>query len=124
MLLLPPFPLKDCLFGTINVTPNTYISKYKYSGGYGFACQKNKPFLHPSDGKYALNLIIFGCDTFDSKNHILVLGKKSIQINETTIKAEKMYPTNFISTGSNNKKVVLSLHYNDDDIYLFVNSVR
>ena len=80
-------------------------------------------FLHPSDGKYALHLIIFGCDTSDSKNHILVFGKESIQINETTVKAEKMYPTNFIST-SNNKKVVLSLHYNGDDSYLFVNSVQ
>ena len=46
-----PFPLKDFLFGTINVTPNTDISKYKYSGGCGFAFQKNKLFLHPSDGK-------------------------------------------------------------------------
>ena len=35
-----------------------------------------------------------------------------------------MYPTNFISTGSNNKKMVLSLHYNGDDSYLFVNSVQ
>ena len=39
------FPLKDCLFGTINVTPNTDINKYKYSGEYGFAFQKNKPFF-------------------------------------------------------------------------------
>ena len=115
------FPLRDCLFGTINVTPNTDINKYKYSGGYGFAFQRNKPFLHPGDGKYALNLIIFACDTSDSKNHILVSGKESIQINETTIKAEKVYPTNFISTGSNNKKAALSLHYNGDNSYLFVN---
>ena len=35
-----------------------------------------------------------------------------------------MYPTNFNSTGSNNKKVVLSLHYNGDNSYLFVNSVQ
>ena len=35
-----------------------------------------------------------------------------------------MYPTNFISTGSNNEKAVLSLHYNGDDSYLFVNSVH
>ena len=91
-----------------------------------FFFQEKKPFLHPSDGKYALNLIIFGCDTSDSKNHILVLGKdqRSIQINDTTIKVEKMYPTNFISTSNNNKRVVLSLHYNGDDSYLFVNSVQ
>ena len=89
-----------------------------------FLLKKNKPFLHLSDGKYALNLILFGCDTSDSKNHILVLGKESIQINETTIKAEKMYPTNVISTGNNNKQVVLPLHHNGDDSYLFVNSVQ
>ena len=71
-----------------------------------------------------MNLIIFGCDTSESKNHIIVLGKESMQINETTIKAEKMYPTNFISTSNNNKKVVLSLHYNGDDSYLLVNSVQ
>ena len=82
--------MKDCLFGTVNATSNTDISKYKYSGGYGFAFQRNKPFLHPSDGKYPLNLIIFGCDTSDSKNHMLVLGKDSVQINDTTIKAEKI----------------------------------
>ena len=35
-----------------------------------------------------------------------------------------MYPTNLISTGNNNKKVVLSLHYNGDDSYLFLNSVQ
>ena len=35
-----------------------------------------------------------------------------------------MYPTNFISTSNNNEKVVLSLHYNGDDSYLFVNSVQ
>ena len=86
--------------------------------------KKKKPFLHLSDERYALNLIIFGCDTSDSKNHILVLDKESIQINETTRKAEKMYATNFISTGGNNKIVVLSLHYNGDDSYLFVNSVQ
>ena len=38
------FPLKDCLFGAINVTPNTDISKYKYSGGYGFAFKKTNLF--------------------------------------------------------------------------------
>ena len=35
-----------------------------------------------------------------------------------------MYRTNFTSDGSNNKKVVLSLHYNGDDSYLFVNNVQ
>ena len=41
------FPLKDCFFGIINITPDTDISKYKYSGGYGFAFQKKQTFVTP-----------------------------------------------------------------------------
>ena len=52
-------------------------------------------------------------------NNILILGKDFIQgINGTTIYAEKMYSTNFTVT---NKKFCLSLHYNSDSSYLFVN---
>ena len=43
------FPLKDCLFGTINVTPNTDISKNKYSGGYDFGFKRSKPFFKKTD---------------------------------------------------------------------------
>ena len=50
---------------------------------------------------------------------ILVLGKDFIQgIDGTTINAEKMYSTNFTVA---NKKSCLSLHYNGDSSYLFVN---
>ena len=50
---------------------------------------------------------------------ILVLGKDFIQgIGSTTIYAEKMYSTNFTVA---NKKICLSLHYNGDNSYLFVN---
>ena len=52
-------------------------------------------------------------------NNILVLGKDFIQgINGTTIYAEKNYSTNFTAT---NKNFCLSLHYNGDSSYLFVN---
>ena len=52
-------------------------------------------------------------------NHILVLGKDFIQrINGTTIYTEKMYSNNFIVT---NKTFCLSLHYNGDSSYVFVN---
>ena len=40
-------------------------------------------------------------------------------INDTTLYAEKVYGQNFTAE---NKKFVLSLHYNGDDSYLFVNS--
>ena len=39
-------------------------------------------------------------------------------INNTTLYAEKIYSQNFTAE---NKKFVLSLHYNGDDSYLFVN---
>ena len=51
--------------------------------------------------------------------NVLVLGEDFIQgIEGITIYAEKMYSTNFIV---DNKKFCLSLHYNGDDSYLFVN---
>ena len=50
---------------------------------------------------------------------ILVLGKDFIQgIDGTIIYAGKMYSTNF---AIGNKKFCLSLHYNGDSSYLFVN---
>ena len=39
-------------------------------------------------------------------------------INDTTLYAEKVYSQNFTAA---NKKFVLSLHYNGDNSYLFVN---
>ena len=47
------------------------------------------------------------------------MGKDFLQgINDTTLYAEKVYSQNFTQL---NKKFVLSLHYNDDNSYLFVN---
>ena len=47
------------------------------------------------------------------------MGKDYIQkINDTTIHAEKMFYRNFTDPG---KKFILSLHYNGDNSYLFVN---
>ena len=47
------------------------------------------------------------------------MGKDFVQgINDTTLYAEKVYSQNFTQP---NKKLVLSLHYNDGNSYLFVN---
>ena len=52
-------------------------------------------------------------------NHIYVMGKGFVQgINDTTIYSEKNFYRNFTDPG---KKFVLSLHYNGDESYLFVN---
>ena len=73
----------------------------------------------------ARNVIIFGVDMSFSKhannkaNNINVMGKDYItKINDTTIYAEKMFYRNFTEPG---KKFILSLHYNGDNSYLFVN---
>ena len=70
-------------------------------------------------------LKIFGVNTSNSihstnkTQNIYALGKDFVQgINNTTIYAEKIYKTNFTEQ---RKTFVLSLHYNGDNSYLFVN---
>ena len=61
----------------------------------------------------------FSVHATNRANHIYLMGTGLTQgINDTTIYAEKNFYRNFTDFG---KKVVLSLHYNDDDSYLFVN---
>ena len=71
------------------------------------------------------NVLIFGADMSFSAhatnraNHIYLMGDGLTQgINDTTLYVEKNYWRNFTDPG---KIFVLSLHYNDDDSYLFVN---
>ena len=54
----------------------------------------------------------------NSNKDILVLGKGTIQGLEHTLSAEEMYSTNFTEI---DKKSGLILHYNEVNIYLFVN---
>ena len=73
----------------------------------------------------ARNVIIFGADMSFSKhannkaNNIYVMVKDYIQkINDTTIYPEKMFYRNFTDP---DHKFLLSLHYNGENSYLFVN---
>ena len=99
---------------------NADIDKYKY--GIGFNSRGS--FTHPSGG-YGRYVIIFGADLSSSTHannktrSTLVFGRDFIQgIDHTTIYAEKRYSTNFTV---DNKRFCLSLHYNGDSSYLFVN---
>ena len=71
--------------------------------------------------------MIFGVDMISStkieirKKDILILGKGPTQGLEHTQSAEKMYSINFTE---HNKKVCLSLHYNKENSYLFVNGAE
>ena len=55
----------------------------------------------------------------NKENNIFIMGDGFVQgINDTTLYAEKLYSQNFTAV---NKKFVLSLHYNGDNSYLFIN---
>ena len=71
------------------------------------------------------NVLIFGVHkssflhSNNKANNIYVMGKDFVQgINNTTLYANKIYSQNFIQPS---KKFVLSLYYNGDNSYLFVN---
>ena len=60
--------------------------------------------------------MIFGCD--NKANSVLVLRREDVEIGKTRIRAEQSLSKNLTV---DNKKFVLSLHYNKDNSYLFVN---
>ena len=57
--------------------------------------------------------------THNRKKDILILGMGPTQGLEHTLSAEKLYSTNFTE-----KIFCLSLHYNKENSYLFVNSTQ
>ena len=124
------FTIQNALFGAMQITKNTDTSKYNYKG-YGICFDEGGTFGHTiTEGCFthttnARNVLIFEVDmTFsvhatNRANHIYVMGTEFVQgINDTTIYAEKNFYRNFTDPG---KKFILSLHYNGDDSYLFVN---
>ena len=121
----------NALFGAMQITKDAtdyYKNIYK---GYGICFDERSEFGHTiTEGGNAhttdsRNVLISGADMSSSvhatnrANHIYLMGTGVTQgINDTTIYAEKNFYRNFTDFG---KKFVLSLHYNGDDSYLFVN---
>ena len=89
----------------------TDYNKNKWSS-YGVAFGKQH-CLRKDSGKNANNLIILGADFNDSsdeetkKNNILILGKGSVQINNTTIQAKS--ELKIIFSNVNSKQKILKL---------------
>ena len=125
------FTIQDALFGAMQITKNaTDNSKNNYKG-CGICFDEGSQFghtmteggrTHITNGR---NVLIFGADMSFSihktnrANHIYVMGDGLTQgINDTTVYVEKKYFRNFTEP---DVKFVLSLHYNGDDSYLFVN---
>ena len=117
-------------FGAMQITKNPNTSTYGYKG-YGICFDERSEFGHTiTEGGFAhttdaRNVLIFGVDMSFSAhktnraNHIYVMGTGLTQgIHDTTLNAEKNFYRNFTDPG---KKFMLSLHYNGDDSYLFVN---
>ena len=125
------FTIQNALFGAMQITKNaTDNSKNNYKG-FGICFDEGSQFghtmsetgrTHITNGR---NVLIFGADMSFSihrtnrANHIYIMGDGLTQGNhDTTIYAEKKYFRNFTEP---NVKFVLSLQYNGNDSYLFVN---
>ena len=117
------FTVQNALFGSMQITKNADTSKYKYKG-YGICFDEGGTFGigNINNGR---NILIFGVheSSFvhanNKANNIFIMGDGFVQgINDMTLYAEKIYSQNFTQP---NKKCVLSLHYNDNDSYLFIN---
>ena len=117
------FTVQNALFGAMQITKNSDTSKYKYKG-YGICFDEGGTFSkgNTNNGR---NVLIFGDDESslvhanNKANNIYVMADVFVQgINDTTLYADKVYNKNFTQPS---KKFVLSLHYNGDDSYLFVN---
>ena len=125
------FSIQNALFGAMQITKDATDSDKNNYKGYGICFDERSQFghtitedgiTHTSNGR---NVLIFGVDMSFSvhvtnrANNIYVMGDGLTQgIHDTTLYAEKKYFRNFTKTFP---KFVLSLHYNDDDSYLFVN---
>ena len=117
------FTLGNCLFGSVKLTKNADLGKYKYTS-YGIRFDFHWEFLF-TDGSYGENVIIFEADMsssvhLDNKGKdILILGERPTQgLDDTTVTAEAKYPINFTVSG---KRFVLNLHCSGSNSFLFVN---
>ena len=117
------FTVQNALFGSMQITKNADTSKYKYKG-YGICFDEGGMFSmgNINNGR---NFLSFGVHESslvhanNKANNIFIMGDGFVQgINDMTLYTEKIYSQNFTQR---NKNFVLSLHYNDNDSYLFVN---
>ena len=117
------FAVHNALFGAMQITKNADTSKYKYKG-YGICFDEGGMFSkgNINNGR---NVLIFGVHenslihANNKGNNINIMGDLFVQgINDTPLYAEKIYSRNFTQPST---KFVLSLHYNGDNSYLFVN---
>ena len=113
------FTLGNCLFGSAKLIKNADLDKHKHSG-YGIGFDSRSKFSLP-DGSMGKNVIIFGAGMsssvhIDNKGkYILILGERPTEgLDDTTLPAE----------AQSGKRFILSLHYNGNNSFLFVNAIK
>ena len=117
--------LGNCLFGSVKLTKNADLDKYKYTG-YGIGFDSRSEFLF-TDGSYGKIVTIFGADMTSSVHvdnkgkDILILGEGRYHLDDITLTAEAKYPINFTQSG---KRFVISLHSNRSNSLFFVNATK
>ena len=120
------FTLGNCLFGSVKLTKNADLDKYKHRG-YSIGLDFCSEFSF-TVGNYGRNVIIFRVDMSSSvhvdnkEKDILILFEGLLQgLDDTTLTAEAKYPISFTQS---NRRFVLSLHYNGSDSFLFVDATK
>ena len=115
------FRLGNCLFGSVKLTKNLDLDKYKYTS-YSTAFDSPSKFLF-TDGNYGKNVIIFGADMsswmhVDNKGKdILVLVEGPTQgLDDTTLTAEAEHPINFAQSGKYLCSVYTKMKASTNDI--------
>ena len=113
---------RNCLFGATNIVKNSVKEKYVYSG---YEITFDSAGSWSFDICFARNVIIFGVDNSslshsdNCKNNSLILGKDpTFRSNGRFSSPEKKFSIDFTKA---NTEFCLSLHYNADNSYLFVN---
>ena len=118
--------LGNWLFGSVKLTKNADLDKYKYDG-YDIGFDPPSEFSF-TDGSFGKSVNIFGAD-MSSSVHIDNKGKDILRLREgptqglddITLTVEAKYLINFTQSG---KGFVLSLHYNGSNSFLFVNATK
>ena len=116
------FTLCNCLFGSVNLTKNADLDKYKNSE-YGIGFDSGSEFSL-SDDSIGKNVNIFGADKSwsvhvnNKRKGILILNEGPTQaLDDMTLTAEAKYSINYKQS---EKKFVLSLNYKGNIGFLFV----
>ena len=118
--------MSNCLFGSVKLTKNADLDKYRYIGyGMGFDSCGEYSWPDKSVGKEVINFGIYMSSSMHIDNkgkYILILGKGQTQgLDGTWFTTEALHPINFTQS---RKRFALSPHYKGSNSFLFVYATK